>query len=102
MEKAEAEDRIPLKGLRAAANALDCDLVYALVPRANTIRELTEGRAREQAQKRVPRVEHSMALENTWGGAEVVQAGDFRRSYIDALRAADTNDIRPLLTFART
>ena len=32
----------------------------------------------------------------------LVQAGDFRRTYIDALRAADRNDIQPLLTFART
>src|SRR5277367_2562925 len=46
MEKAEAEDRITLKSLRAAANALDCDLVYALVPRADTMQELNEGRAR--------------------------------------------------------
>ena len=38
----------------------------------------------------------------TWGGAAIVQAGDFRRTYIDALRAADRNDIQPLLTFART
>jgi Fic-DOC domain mobile mystery protein B len=38
----------------------------------------------------------------TWGGAEIVQAGDFRRGYIDALRAADKNNIRPLLTFARS
>ena len=38
----------------------------------------------------------------TWGGADIVRAGDFRRSYIDALRAADKNDIRPLLAFARS
>jgi Fic-DOC domain mobile mystery protein B len=38
----------------------------------------------------------------TWGGRHLVQAGDFRRTYIDALRAADRNDIQPLLTFART
>lgn len=37
----------------------------------------------------------------TWGGADMVHAGDFRRSYIDALRAADRNDILPLLAFAR-
>jgi predicted DNA-binding mobile mystery protein A len=64
MEKAEAEDRITLKSLRAAANALDCDLVYALVPRAETMQELIEGRARAQAQEHVIGVEHSMALEN--------------------------------------
>jgi Fic-DOC domain mobile mystery protein B len=38
----------------------------------------------------------------TWGGADIMRAGDFRRSYIDALRAADKNDIRPLLAFARS
>ncbi len=38
----------------------------------------------------------------TWGGADIVQAGDFRRGYIDALRAADKSDIRPLLVFARS
>jgi Fic-DOC domain mobile mystery protein B len=38
----------------------------------------------------------------TWGGADIVRAGDFRRSYIDALRVADKNDIRPLLAFARS
>jgi len=31
-EKAEAEGRITLRSLRTLANALDCDLVYALVP----------------------------------------------------------------------
>lgn len=38
----------------------------------------------------------------TWGGADIVRAGDFRRGYIDALRAADKNDIKPLLVFARS
>jgi predicted DNA-binding mobile mystery protein A len=64
LEKAEAEDRITLKSLRAAANALGCELEYALVPRANTLHELVEERARVQAKKHVLGVEHSMALEN--------------------------------------
>jgi Fic-DOC domain mobile mystery protein B len=38
----------------------------------------------------------------TWGGADIVRAGDFRQTYISALRAADRNDIRPLLVFARS
>jgi Fic-DOC domain mobile mystery protein B len=38
----------------------------------------------------------------TWGGADIVRAGDFRRKYIDALRAADKNDVQPLLIFARS
>jgi predicted DNA-binding mobile mystery protein A len=64
LEKGEAEDRITLKSLRAAANALDCDLVCALVPRAGSMQELIENRARTEAKSRVLGVEHSMALEN--------------------------------------
>jgi predicted DNA-binding mobile mystery protein A len=64
LEKGEAEDRITLRSLRAAANALDCDLVYALVPRADNMQELIESRARAEAENRVRGVEHSMALEN--------------------------------------
>ena len=64
LEKGEAEDRITLKSLRAVANALDCDLVYALVPRAASLGELIENRARAEAKQRVLGVEHSMALEN--------------------------------------
>ena len=64
LEKGEAEDRITLKSLRAAANALDCDLVYALVPRAGNMQELIENRARAEAKNRVLGVEHSMALED--------------------------------------
>src|SRR5208282_1647818 len=64
LEKAEAEDRITLKSLRTAANALGCELVYALVPKADTLQALVEDRARVQAKKQVLGVEHSMALEN--------------------------------------
>jgi Fic-DOC domain mobile mystery protein B len=38
----------------------------------------------------------------TWGRADITTAGDFRRSYMVALRAADKNDMRPLLSFARS
>lgn len=64
LEKGEAEDRITLRSLRAAASALDCDLVYALVPRAGSMQELIEDRARAEAKNRVLGVEHSMALED--------------------------------------
>jgi predicted DNA-binding mobile mystery protein A len=63
-EKAEAEDRITLKSLRTLANALDCDFVYALVPRADSLEDLMSNRARMQAKKNVLGVEHSMALED--------------------------------------
>ena len=67
-EKWEAEDRITLRSLRKMADALDCDLVYAIVPRAGSIKKLVEERARAEAAQRILGVEHSMALENQAAG----------------------------------
>jgi Fic-DOC domain mobile mystery protein B len=38
----------------------------------------------------------------SWGRANLQQAGDVRRRYMDALHAADNRDIGPLLAFARS
>jgi Fic-DOC domain mobile mystery protein B len=38
----------------------------------------------------------------TWGSANLVEEAETRRRYVMALRAADVQDIEPLLTFART
>jgi Fic-DOC domain mobile mystery protein B len=38
----------------------------------------------------------------TWGRANLVNAGETRARYIEALRAADNHDIGPLLLFARS
>ncbi len=38
----------------------------------------------------------------TWGSGNLVNAGDCRKQYIDALRAADRNDYAPLLAFVRS
>lgn len=38
----------------------------------------------------------------SWGGTPVTDQGDLRLRYIAALRAADANDIAPLLEFARS
>jgi predicted DNA-binding mobile mystery protein A len=67
-EKAEVDDRITLRSLRACADALDCDLVYALVPRGATIEKTIAARARAAASHTVRRVEHSMALEDQASG----------------------------------
>ncbi|QEE30694.1 transcriptional regulator [Terriglobus albidus] len=67
-EKAEVGDRITLRSLRACANALDCDLVYAFVPRGATIEETLAARAHAAASLTVRRVEHSMALEDQASG----------------------------------
>ncbi|MHB1098607.1 MAG: mobile mystery protein B [Burkholderiales bacterium] len=38
----------------------------------------------------------------SWGRANLVDAGETRRAYVAALRAADGHDIRPLLEFVRS
>ena len=67
-EKAEVEDRITLKSLRACADALDCDLVYAFIPRGESVEATLAMRARVAASQTVQRVEHSMALEDQASG----------------------------------
>ncbi|TCV81069.1 mobile mystery protein A [Sulfurirhabdus autotrophica] len=62
-EHSEAEDRITLGQLRKMAAALDCELVYALVP-SKPLSEITETQAEKIAQEEVFSVAHSMALEN--------------------------------------
>jgi predicted DNA-binding mobile mystery protein A len=67
-ERAEVDDRITLKSLRACADALDCDLVYAFVPRESSVDATLAVRARAAASQTVRRVEHSMALEDQASG----------------------------------
>ena len=38
----------------------------------------------------------------TWGRANLVNAGETRARYVEALRAADNHDIGPLVLFARS
>jgi predicted DNA-binding mobile mystery protein A len=67
-ERAEVDDRITLKSLRTCAAALDCELVYAFVPRGSSIEEALAARTRATASQAVRRVEHSMALEDQASG----------------------------------
>ncbi|MDH5379093.1 MAG: mobile mystery protein A, partial [Gammaproteobacteria bacterium] len=62
MERMEMEDRITLKQLRRVASALDCDLVYALVPKTS-IEEIVRDRARIKATSLVRKADVQMRLE---------------------------------------
>jgi len=62
-EKSEVSKGITLETLERAARALDCRLVYALVP-SKPLELLVEGQARELAKKRLRATSHSMALED--------------------------------------
>ena len=63
IEKAEVTGSITLESLGRAARALDCELVYALVPR-KPLETVIEERASNLAKSRVKAASHSMALEN--------------------------------------
>ena len=63
-EKSEAADRITLQTLRRYAEALDCELVYAIVPKNGSLKQLAETRVRAKAERDVRAVEHTMALED--------------------------------------
>lgn len=63
LERSEAKGKIQLNTLRRAAEAMDCVLVYALVPKTS-LTEMVDYRAREIALQALLRVSHSMALED--------------------------------------
>ncbi|HEY1132044.1 MAG TPA: mobile mystery protein A [Roseateles sp.] len=63
MEKTEATGTIRLDTLRRAAAALDCTLVYALVPN-QSLQAMVERRARALATAALDRVDQTMALED--------------------------------------
>lgn len=63
LEKAEADDAITLASLRKLAEALDCELKYALIPR-QSLEDMLQQRAEQLARERVLPVAHSMVLED--------------------------------------
>lgn len=62
-EKAEKDGSITLKTLRSAAEALDCTLIYALVPR-RPLEDLMRESASTIADEQLARTHRTMSLEN--------------------------------------
>ncbi len=63
LEKNEAGDAITLRSLRKAAEALDCRLVYALVPNEGGLQDIVRRQVLKKAADIVGPVDHSMMLE---------------------------------------
>jgi predicted DNA-binding mobile mystery protein A len=63
MEKSEAAGTIQLNTLKRAAKAMDCTLVYALIPRTS-LEDTVKNRARQIATTALARVSHTMKLED--------------------------------------
>jgi predicted DNA-binding mobile mystery protein A len=62
MERSEIEQAISLKTLSRAAEALDCDLVYALVPKTSLVQTVLD-QAQSKIVARAERIFRSMGLE---------------------------------------
>jgi predicted DNA-binding mobile mystery protein A len=63
LEVSEAADAIQLKSLRRAAEAMNCELVYVLLPR-EALGKIYDTAARELARLELGAISHSMALED--------------------------------------
>lgn len=94
IERRESQDALTLSTLRKAAEALDCTLVYALVPN-RSLDETVRERARKVADARLWRVHHTMRLEDQAMGSNDLASererlvdellrGDIRRLWDDA------------------
>lgn len=84
MEAAELRGVVTLETLRKAAEALDCVLVYALVPR-ESLEQAVMKRARALAAKEMASLDQTMALEN-----QAVEPAE-REAQIDAYIREEIN-----------
>ncbi len=78
-EQSEAQERISLGQLRKLADGLDCELVYALVPR-KPLTEVVQDRATQLAKEEVYGVAHTMSLEDQRPTDERIQKQVARRA----------------------
>jgi predicted DNA-binding mobile mystery protein A len=73
IEQSEMSDTIKLETLRRAAAALDCELVYALVPRTS-LDAAVRAQARDRASQLLGNVAHHSRLEDQSVSAEDTEA----------------------------
>ncbi len=73
LESSEADDTISLASLRRAAEALGCELHYALVPK-QSLADTLEARATALARQQMAAISHSMALEAQATSPDLVEA----------------------------
>jgi predicted DNA-binding mobile mystery protein A len=78
-EQSEADERISLGQLRKLADALDCELVYALIPRM-PLPQVVQEQAKKLATAEVFGVAHTMGLEDQRPTDERIQKQVTRRA----------------------
>lgn len=82
LEQRERSGDIKLSQLHDAADALDCDLVYALVPR-EPLEAMVQRRARDLASRELSAVERTMQLEDQATGVDEERINDFIARHIE-------------------
>jgi predicted DNA-binding mobile mystery protein A len=90
IEKAEGTGSITIKSLREAAEALDCEFIYAFVPR-QSLDDALRAQVGRKIDARLRWLNHSMRLEN-----QAVNPGDLddeRRRLIDEALAGSLRGI---------
>ncbi len=87
LETSEADDTITLGSLRRAAEALGCELQYALVPK-QTLEQTLATQADKVAHEHIKTVAHTMALEAqaTSSDATDTQASELAASLLNGSR----------------
>jgi len=63
LETAELKDAVTLRALRNAAHAMNCELVYAIVPKEGALEDIYLEQAKKIARKRTEELQHTMTLE---------------------------------------
>lgn len=87
-ERAEANGHITLATLRRYARALNCELVYALVPTRSLEEQVVE-RAESLAREQVARVRHSMAPEDQQASLQLrdQDVAELKRNLLEGRRS---------------
>jgi len=83
LERAEANRRITLDSLDRLAKAMDCRVVYALVPEKGSLDDVRTRRAQALADAMLKSTEHSMKLEAQ--GVPARESKRQRKLLVDAL-----------------
>lgn len=80
------ESSLSLNSLQEVADALDCKLVYALVPKTS-LEEMAYNQARKKAMKIMAEVTHNMALENQTPIYDKIELEDMIQEFLNGSQA---------------
>ena len=75
IEKNEIQDKVSIKSLKKIASAMNCQLVYAIVPKIkyNNFEEIIDEQAKLLAHKLIKKVSHTMQLEAQGTSSKEIQ-----------------------------